>query len=110
MNISTVFEIIIGVFAGYCCCYFICMELVEMRPEKVLEEWLKIKEKNLVKIADKLKKRFCKHDYELVARHLDISAELYKCKKCKTYGKVHHGLSMGIIKGDKEGNWNYVDK
>lgn len=35
-------EIAIGIFAGYCCCYFISMKTVEMTPEEVVKEYLKI--------------------------------------------------------------------
>ncbi|NMB28377.1 MAG: hypothetical protein GX987_10060 [Tissierellia bacterium] len=43
-----IFEIAIGVFAGYCCMYFVSMKLVKSPPEKLIEEFLK-------NISDKLK-------------------------------------------------------
>lgn len=45
-----IFEIAIGIFAGYCCCYFIADKTVSMSPEKVVEEWLKM-------VTDELKNR-----------------------------------------------------
>lgn len=41
-TIEFAIEIAIGIFAGYCCCYFICMKAVKMTPEEVVKEWLKI--------------------------------------------------------------------
>lgn len=45
--LSFIFECIIGIFAGYCCCYFIAMKTVKMTPEKVLEIILTIWEEKL---------------------------------------------------------------
>lgn len=41
-TIEFAIEIAIGIFAGYCCCYFICMKAVKMTPGEVAKEWLKI--------------------------------------------------------------------
>lgn len=42
-----IIEILISMFAGYCCCYFIADKLVSMTPEQVVVEWLRIIEKEL---------------------------------------------------------------
>lgn len=42
-----VFEILLAVFAGYCCSYFISMELVKLKPQEVFRLWLEKIEKEL---------------------------------------------------------------
>ncbi|MFW9970251.1 MAG: hypothetical protein ACFFDF_08635 [Candidatus Odinarchaeota archaeon] len=37
-----IFEIIIGIFAGYCCAYFITTKVIGLTPKEVIEKWLKI--------------------------------------------------------------------
>lgn len=49
LDFKTMFEIAIGIFAGYCCSYFICMKLVNLTPEQVIEKYIK-------NIEEKLKK------------------------------------------------------
>lgn len=45
--VESVFEIGLAMFAGYCCCYFISMELVKLKPQEVLLMWLQKIEKEL---------------------------------------------------------------
>jgi len=40
-------EILIGLFAGYCCCYFISVETLNLKPQEVIFEYLKIIENKL---------------------------------------------------------------
>jgi hypothetical protein len=40
----------------------------------------------------KLKQYFCRHDYELLAKHNSSHQNLYKCKKCDVFLIQHYGL------------------
>lgn len=38
-SIKIIFEIPIGIFAGYCCMYFLTMEFMHMKPQEFIIEW-----------------------------------------------------------------------
>lgn len=52
MSIMLLIEIIIGVFAGYCCAYFISMKLMQLTPEEVVLKRLEIMKEDLAKWTD----------------------------------------------------------
>lgn len=47
-------EIIIGIFAGYCCAYFLCDKFVNMTPAQVIKEYLQLIYERLYKLKMKL--------------------------------------------------------
>ena len=60
----------------------------------------------------KLKQYFCKHDFELIARHKIVSENLYQCSKCNVYMLNHWGLGIFVkfkelVNADK---WRFIDK
>lgn len=56
LDIKTIFEIVIGIFAGYCCSYFVCIKLANLTPRQVVEKYLEVIEEKLININKKLNK------------------------------------------------------
>lgn len=46
---KTIIEIVIGIFAGYCSCYYISKKTLNLEPIQVIEKWIKIKHINLLR-------------------------------------------------------------
>ena len=59
----------------------------------------------------KIRQYFCKHDFNLLAKHKIVSEDLYQCSKCGVYMVRHRGI--GVSFKSKEfplcGKWQFLD-